>query len=183
LLGGKFSNFATLNYKGGLWVAFALLLQFIGVNFLKTTQPTVAGILIIAGFVILLYAVWLNRQFPGMPVVFAGIFLNLLVVSFNGGLMPITKEVLEQINGSNTLVAVTDPNSPATHVTVKTKTGILEDPKLLFLGDIIVIPFPWGKSAVSIGDIVMAVGMTWFCIWVMSVPMFRKFRFTQTNVR
>jgi hypothetical protein len=179
LLGGKISNFATLNYKAGWWVALAFGIQLFSIWFLRQPYPTLSGIFLIVGFLLLLYAVWLNRRLAGMSLIFIGIFLNFLVITANGGVMPITTEILEQTNRTSKVMPVTDENSHVEGMLQGSKAAVVQNPNLLFLGDVIVLPMPGGGSgAVSIGDIVLAIGVIWFCLKSMQITFWRSLRYT-----
>jgi Family of unknown function (DUF5317) len=179
VLGGKFKNFADVNYKGGKWVALAFALQLVSVFILRRDYTILSNVFLIVGFALLLYVAWLNIRLPGMPVILAGIFLNFLVITANGGVMPITYETLEQTNRTYKLIPASEENLHVTQTVMFGKTGVLTDPKLLFLGDVIIVTVPGlGTSIMSIGDLLVAIGVAWFCFGVMSVPLFRRLRFT-----
>lgn len=179
LLGGKFSNFATLNIKGGFWIVPAFALQIFSLAFVRQSNPTLSGILLLVGYGLILYVAWLNRRLAGMPLIFAGIFLNFLVISANGGVMPITTETLEQTNRASKVIPVTDENSHIEGTLRGSKAAVVQSPNLLFLGDVIVLPMPGGGSgAVSIGDILLAIGVIWFCLKNMQINFWRPLRYT-----
>ena len=48
--------------------------------------------------VIFLMFVWVNRGLAGMPILLAGLVLNLLVISSNGGWMPISPTTAGKLN-------------------------------------------------------------------------------------
>ncbi|PKM83983.1 MAG: hypothetical protein CVU88_00315 [Firmicutes bacterium HGW-Firmicutes-13] len=92
-----------------------------------------------------------NRKLPGIKVMGTGIFLNFLVIAFNGGAMPVspvrlTPEVIEFLmQGGDPL-----------HTIVAAQT------RLVFLADIIPVHLPTGGYYLSIGDIILALGLFYF---------------------
>jgi hypothetical protein len=166
-LGGKFSSLARLELKGGRWLVLALLMQFSGLFVLRERWPQLAAGLVIGAFAILLTLCWHNRALPGMPFFLAGIFLNFLVISAKGGVMPTTFEALNSIGRSSELVTT---SSPAQQNVTYSKTAVSTEERLLFLGDVIVVPLP-GRfaSAISLGDILIGLGIAILCTYRMGL--------------
>ncbi len=102
--------------------------------------------------------VWLNRSLPGMPILLIGLVLNLLVISSNGGWMPISPETASHLPGGSS------PESAVLGRRFGQKDVLLlpEDTRLEFLSDRFLIPawvhFP---TAFSLGDVLIAVGAFW----------------------
>lgn len=118
-----------------------------------------AAAILVGSQLALLAFVWKNRQFTGMKVFGLGLILNLLVISLNGGLMPMAPET----------AGILFPELPAsTWVTGlrpgRSKNIILprEGTYLAFLSDAILLPawFPWTR-ALSAGDLLIALGIFW----------------------
>ena len=117
----------------------------------------VARPLNVIGAVLLLAVVWFNRRIPGALLFGGGLALNLIVIVAFGGRMPVL------------LPRDVDPNSP---VLVLLRGGLdplhvaLSHPQgLWFIGDVFAIPSIGGHSSlVSIGDLLMAVGVAWLII-------------------
>jgi hypothetical protein len=108
------------------------------------THETVASILWIASYALLVVAAVLNRGLTGVPVVAAGMLLNLAAILANRGTMPVSYEALHDAG----LTAVTQANSTA-----------LPDPTLPWLVDRWAAP-DWLPLAnvYSVGDVVIAIG-------------------------
>ncbi|MBT2289939.1 DUF5317 domain-containing protein [Paenibacillus albidus] len=148
-------QFGKLRIIGGLWFPVLLLIQF-ALFALTERLPAIAsasGFFFIAVYVAGLYILWLNRKNQGFPLIFAGVFLNFLVMAVNGGKMPVSLEA----------ASVLDPYyvDMLRSGTVATKHYLMDSAsRLAFLGDIIPLSSPYPRTQViSIGDIVMNVGI------------------------
>jgi Family of unknown function (DUF5317) len=108
------------------------------------THETVASVLWIASYGLLVVAAVLNRRIPGVPVVAAGMLLNLAAILANRGTMPVSSEAMQDAGRT----AVAQANSIA-----------LTDPSLPWLIDRWAAP-EWLPLAnvFSVGDVVIALG-------------------------
>ncbi len=84
-----------------LWlVAVAFLPQFL-VIYLPITRrifsDSAVVVLLVASQVIFLGFVWLNRRIAGMFIVLCGMALNLVVMTTNGGFMPISQQTASRL--------------------------------------------------------------------------------------
>lgn len=98
-----------------------------------------------------------NWHLWGVRLMAIGILLNLIVISFNGGLMPVSPEEIADANMLDRIenVQLGEP--------VPGSKGILmapRDARLWFLSDIIVFP-PRGPAArvLSVGDLAIGLGL------------------------
>src|SRR5215218_1573025 len=99
-----------------------------------------ASYALIAGFVAA------NLQVPYLWLIALGGSLNLAAISANGGVMPADPGALA--------AAGLDPSSDAF-----ANSTALEDPRLLFLGDVFSVPASWPASNVfSLGDVIIVAG-------------------------
>jgi MFS family permease len=113
--------------------------------------PLLAG-----GFVLLLFALWPNRGYPGISLAFIGVLLNAVVIIVNGGYMPIWVTSLE-IAG----LTPADVTSSLHYVL----PAPLDANFLLHLGpfaDVIPIPLPIIQNVASIGDMFLTFGLGFF---------------------
>jgi hypothetical protein len=102
--------------------------------------------------------VWLNRSLPGMLVLLAGLILNLLVISANGGWMPISPQTASHLPRGGEAGGYV----PGDRFGAKDILLMPESTRLEFLADRFLIP-PWlhYPTAFSLGDVLVAVGAFW----------------------
>ncbi len=156
--GGRMSNLATIRLRWAGLLFLAVIVRFgteallnAGVDIVETLRLP----LLLLGFVLLLVGTWVNRGYPGMGIAFVGILSNAIVITINGGYMPVWDEALAAAG-----MGLADVTS-ALHVVVP---GTVE--QFLFgalvLGDIIPIPIPVVQNVVSIGDVFLSLGLGFF---------------------
>ncbi|MGM0651338.1 MAG: DUF5317 family protein [Bacillota bacterium] len=108
--------------------------------------------LYIASFLLLLvflfHAFFRNSLHVGFFIAGIGIYLNLLVISANSGLMP--------VNSANIPAQVSEELSSGESSPFHTATS--DDTRLEILADIISLPYRYNQL-LSIGDIIMAAGV------------------------
>ena len=118
-----------------------------------------ASAILVASQLALLAFVWVNRRLTGMKILGLGLILNLLVISLNKGLMPLTPQT----------AGILFPELPASTWVTGLRPGRskniilpLSDTRLAFLSDAILLPawFPWTR-ALSAGDLLIALGIFW----------------------
>lgn len=119
--------------------------------------PIAAGALPLSLLVFLVF-VWLNRRLPGMPVLLAGLILNLVVISANGGWMPISPKTASQLPAGEAI----ELSSPGTRFGQKDVVLRPEDTRFEFLSDRFLTP-DWFHYPVafSLGDVLVAIGAFW----------------------
>lgn len=103
-----------------------------------------------------------NVKLPGFWLLGTGLLLNLLVISLNGGWMPISPETITRLA----------PYAPPGAWKIGSRLTVTKDlvlpqteTRLWFLSDVFITPswFPT-QVAFSIGDILIALGAVWF-LW------------------
>src|SRR3990170_322513 len=109
--------------------------------------------LLTASFLLILLGLWANREQPGLSLAFVGVLLNTLVITVNGGWMPVWEPAF--------LVAGFAPGESLgpLHQIVP---GVVSGDFLLQaapLGDILPIPLPFVRNVASIGDVFLGVGL------------------------
>jgi hypothetical protein len=148
-----------------IWLVLLAALPQIFAFFLPATRQRIPDswipYLLIGSQVLLLVFVWFNRRKPGMWLMGLGLILNLLVISLNGGWMPISPE---------TLISQGAPQGSwqigARHGFSKDLVLLREDTRFWLLSDILTLPdwIPY-RVAFSMGDALMALGVIWW-LWV-----------------
>jgi hypothetical protein len=89
---------------------------------------------------------WVNRRIPGVGFIALGGALNLIAIAANGGVMP----------ADPALVVHSSQHGGEGFV----NSGVVEDPRLLFLGDVMATPRSWPIANVySIGDATILLGV------------------------
>jgi hypothetical protein len=159
---GNLRAFSQLNLKWG-WVFPLLLIVQLAVFMLQNNSEflgQLSGSIYILVYIIGLLFLFLNRKNPGFILIFIGVFLNFLVMGVNGGRMPVSVES----------AAVLDPGYiEALKESLYAKhTMLTSTTHLGFLGDVIPISDPYPRTQIiSIGDIIMNIGIFLFIQYIM----------------
>ena len=161
-----------LHYPGIVILAF--IPQFIAFSLPATRSSlpdtTVSALLGFSQVFLLVFSILNIRNMSFWPMIL-GSFSNILVISLNGGWMPISPETVQKLL----------PNAPSGTWTIGSRLGhgkdlvlALEATKLWFLSDIFTLP-EWAhyRVAFSIGDILMSVGAIWL-FWSMGKKLMSK---------
>jgi hypothetical protein len=158
-----------------LWLVFvAFLPQFILVYLPITNRLfpdwLVVGFLL-ASQIMLLTFVWLNRQRMGMFIMLCGIVLNILVMTTNGGFMPISPQTASRLVSQDRLRDI-EPGSRFGTKDILLRT---EDTRFEWLADRNLPPswFPY-EVAFSLGDVFIALGAFWLLAQPTSTLQFTK---------
>jgi len=157
LAGGSLRNFERLRVH---WWALA----FVGLGLQIVPVPELSGAplwavgagMLVASYVLLLTFLTVNRWIPGAAVMAIGLLMNLAVVAANGG-MPVSAHAIEIAGGS--AADLVDGAGAKHHV-------MFDEDVLTPLGDVIPIPPPAGV-VLSIGDVLLYMGIAWFVFQVM----------------
>jgi hypothetical protein len=157
---GSFSRLSSLHFRM-LWLLFLglaiqIVLEF--VTFPKDRIDDAGFALLVLSYAAILWFCVLNKKVKGVTLITVGIALNVLVIVLNQG-MP-TKDDVKERNGREVHV-------PIEH-TVKHRP-LEDDTVLQFLGDVITLPGVPNQQF-SIGDIVIALGITDLCFEASRVP-------------
>jgi hypothetical protein len=163
LRGGRLIRLADLQIRwpGLALVAVALQVPLV-YNLLHdrvVLGVSVAQLLLGVAWLLVIGLVWVNWRLPGMPLVGLGIGCNLLVMTLNGGWMPITPEALSQLGR---LAWVESGGHAAKIPGSKSVMLPRAETRLWWLSDIFVLapPFPV-PAAFSVGDVLIALGIFW----------------------
>lgn len=109
-------------------------------------------------YFLLISILGLNRHLKFLSIVQAGFILNLLPMLFNGLRMPVSRAALES-TGQNFTIAVLENDLMYNHVLADSNT------RFYIFSDIIPINIGFIKNVISIGDILIGVGIFMFIIY------------------
>jgi len=133
----------------GAFVVQVLIFTARGEELLGSLLP----VLYMATMIGLLVFLFINRTVFGMPVLMAGLVLNLLVIGVNGGRMPVDTRAMIA-TGQTARAEILEKNRTAANCVLMS-----ENTRLNFLGDRIVLPLLGTLGAAySIGDLVALAG-------------------------
>lgn len=126
-----------------------------------------SGVLIASQLVLLVF-IWLNRDKTGVLILGIGLALNLLVITLNGGLMPISPQTATALFPEVPLSAWQIGSRPGWSKNILLP---VEDTRLAGLSDCIVLPewFPWTR-ALSPGDLFIVLGVFWLLALEKTAP-------------
>ncbi len=149
LRGGRLANLSEIRLRVW-WLLFVGLGLQVAAGFLPTDvdwSKDVAVGLILASYVPLIVVVALNREKVGMWLAGLGILMNFTVIAVNGG-MPVLEESARLAGASGEL-------------TFAAKHELLTaDSRLIYIAD--VIPLPFMRQVISLGDVFLAIGLGQF---------------------
>lgn len=153
------------------WLVISAILPQILVFFIPATSAHVsdtwASIFLVSSLSMLFVFCLVNLRQPGFWLLAIGLALNLLVISLNGGWMPIRPEILMQ----------NIPDTAQNAWQLGQRLGItkdmvlpLEQTRLWWLSDYFVTPgLLTTRYAFSVGDIILSLGIVAF-IWSLAGP-------------
>jgi len=163
--GGRLSNIIDMNIRGWYLILLSLLLSLSPVflrNFENIGNTPV--VLMFFGMVILLIVLALNMDKKGAWLILIGGLLNAGIMVFNGFRMPVIVGGLEGAGLSALLEGITD--GTIINYVASEATGVMT-----VLTKFIIIPKPYPiPKILSIGDIVMSIGLLWMIMGEMARP-------------
>jgi hypothetical protein len=154
LLGGRFKNIDMSKFEGVYLVFIAFTIEAIVVLSIRKGFLVVGSLTYIINlimYIILFVFIYRNRHSKCMVLIGLGFLLNALPIFLNGGAMPVSGNVINQLGMTQNV------SSEGLYVIIDVNT------KLSFLADIIAVKYPKTYAA-SVGDFVEAVGIAVFII-------------------
>ena len=147
LFGGRLAGLIDIDLGWTWLVAAAIGLQILIISVFPDRFEGIHKPLHFLSYVLAGAFVVANLKIPGVWLIGLGGLSNLLAIAANGGVMPASATAL----GAAGMATESDEF---------VNSGVLEDPKLLFLGDIFSIPgdVPVFNTVFSVGDVLIAVG-------------------------
>jgi len=156
LRNGKLSSLSQISLKRIELIVLACLIQagliFLGSKKIKFVLDY-SSYMIIFSYIVLLLAVWYNKNIKGMKIIALGIIFNFIVIVANGGHMPVLLSSLYKA-GLDDFALTLKEGTYVTHTLITEKT------LFRFLADVIPLspPSP-DPSVVSAGDFLMFYGV------------------------
>ena len=156
LRNGKLSSLSQISLKRIELIVLACLIQggiiFLGSRNIKFVLDY-SSYMIIFSYIVLLLAVWYNKDLKGMNFIALGIIFNFIVIVANGGHMPVLLSSLYKA-GLDDFALLFKEGTYITH------TLISENTLCAFLADVIPLPPPFpDPSVVSVGDFLLFYGV------------------------
>lgn len=146
LRGGDLRRLGDLHVRLAWCAGVALAAQMVLFGVVDERVPTGwAAALHLLTYVPAVAFVVANRRWPGIAVAAFGAALNIAAIVANEGVMPASAWARD--------VAGIEGDADVTNA------AVLEDPRLLPLGDVLAVPGPWPiGAAFSIGDVLLVAG-------------------------
>ena len=156
LRNGKLSSLSQISLKKIELIVLACLIQA-GLIFLGSKKVKIvldySSYMIIFSYIVLLLAVWHNKELKGMNFIALGIIFNFVVIIANGGHMPVLLSSLYKA-GLDDFALVLKEGTYVTHTLITEKT------LFRFLADVIPWPPPLpDPSVISAGDFLLFYGV------------------------
>ncbi|WP_026564268.1 DUF5317 domain-containing protein [Bacillus sp. UNC41MFS5] len=159
---GNLRALAQLKLKWG-WIFPLLLVVELAVFMFQNDSKflgQISGSIYIVVYLLGLLFLFMNRKNPGFILILIGVFLNFLVMVINGGRMPVSVEAAAVLDPG--YIEALKDSFYAKHTMLNSSTY------LRFLGDVIPISDPYPRTQIiSIGDIIMNIGIFFFIQYLM----------------
>ena len=158
--GGRLARLQSLELRG-TWLFVSAAAARVGLQWASASRSSLllalGPLLLIASYLALLGALWMNRRIRLLWVAGIGILLNLLVIAANGGSMPAERALAMRAYGPRSpLVHRLDASGYTLHRAATAST------RLRFLGDVLPLPMvpprPRWFCPGSAGDVLITAG-------------------------
>ncbi len=149
LLGGDLRRLATLDVRATWVLPLALALQVLVLGVAPDAPRPVAVGTHLVTYLLAAAFIWANRRVAGLVLLAAGAATNGLTIALNGGTLPASESALRRAG-------------LPVEVDGFTNSGVLDAPRLPWLGDVFAIPAGVPLANVfSIGDVLILAGAAW----------------------
>jgi len=149
VMGGRFGRLANVRLQWLWLVPLALGLQILVISVVPTADARVLAAVHVGTYGLAGVFIWRNRVVPGLVVLGAGAAANGVTIALNGGVLPASADALQRSGFQ------VDPGE-------FTNSGVLPDPVLPWLGDVLWVPAGWPLANVfSVGDVLIVAGFAW----------------------
>lgn len=146
---GKLSRLVRLKL---LWLSILSFAATAILSLFPQAAPVPKALLLCLSYLCVFAFCFANRRFAAGSALFGlGSLCNFTVISANGFRMPVAESALE-FYPDMTAEAVLERSADYF-------VAVGGQAKLLFLGDIICVPLPYFGGFISVGDIILAIGM------------------------
>jgi len=146
LAGGRLSRLADVDLRWPGAIFASLVIQVVIVSIVPGGNPWFHRTLHLVSYVLAAAFLWANRRIVGLWVVALGTLLNAIAIFSNNGVMPASAAALRSAGRLETTDGFIN-------------SGVLEHPRLAFLGDVFAMP-TWLPlhNVFSVGDVCIALG-------------------------
>lgn len=151
VLGGRLSRLAGLQLRRSGFIVLVLVAQTLAVeDVLPTTW--LPELVHVASYPAAAVFLWANRHVPGLLAAGVGAASNGVTIALNGGTLPASPQALAR-------AGLADASGSFAN------SGVVQSPRLAFLGDVFAVPAGWPLHNVfSIGDVVLVLAVGWFSL-------------------
>jgi hypothetical protein len=164
ILKGNPKNIDPSEIKAIYLVFVSFLIEAIMITLIRKgylVRGTVTYIVNLIMYIVLFLFIYKNRYNKWLLLMGTGFLLNALAIFFNGGAMPVSSNIINQLGMTQNVSA------EGLYVIINANT------RLAFLGDIIPLKYP-RSYAVSIGDIVEVIAIAAFIITEMKSKKYKS---------
>lgn len=146
IAGGDLRRLSRLEFRYAPLLLFALLVQVVIISVIPEGNEGVKEVVHIGSYLLVFVFLALNVRVPGVWLIGLGAFLNFLAIAANGGVMPADADAIRRAGMAR------DEGSFE-------NSQVVENPRLLILGDRFALPESWPVSNVfSVGDVLIVLG-------------------------
>lgn len=167
IAGGGLPRLGDLKLRWSLLLVAALLLrlgaQLAGRNGLADDLPVSLGWAYLFAYALIFVWLWFNWRVPGLQIASVGIGANMVAVLANGGQMPIWGAAFAAAGFTPADIA----GDPFHFILTAGSVGEFVGQGGLF-GDVIPLPLPIIRDVVSLGDVLLALGIFWAIVYSMT---------------